>query len=603
MLNHKISQSAKRFLSRTFQIYGKPTSFPKLTQSYYHNPGEEGSRLIDSTIDQVFQDAIQKYGNQTALLAYSENQYSTTFKELNDRVTRLANGLLDLGLKPGDRLAMWAPNIKEYYDVQFAAAKAGLVLVTLNPLYTTEEVDFAVNFIDVKAIICPRSILTVQNYLRHLKKLGHRAPKLQIVINDSKILNIDNADHLPSNPGQIDYRDLLKSSSNNSETDILLNAQANINSDDLAMVQFTSGTTGKPKAAALSHFNLVNNAAAIHRRACTMFDLDKNLPVCINVPMFHCFANVGGSLAGVLNGRPGLFPFFGWNPMQSIKAIEATGANSMYGTPTMYIDMFQTVDNQPELKSKLTSLKQGVVAASLAPPELVEKANREFNMQTLVAYGSTENSPLVTTCYKDDTFKNATATVGRAIDHIEVKVVDREGKTVPLGQSGELCTRGHVVFQGYLNDPEKTAEVVDSAGWFHTGDLVSMDEQGYLKITGRSKDMIIRGGENVYPSEIENILLQHEDVLDAQIVGAPDYRLGEVVAAYIRVKDVVKDSQKSDESVIADLKAHCSQHLAKFKVPIHWKIIDAYPATLSGKVKKFELRERCKQDFDLILTA
>lgn len=368
-------------------------------------------------------------------------------------------------------------------------------------------------------------------------------------------------------------------------------------SDDLAMIQYTSGTTGKPKAAALSYHNLVNNAIAVQNR----LHFNENQPICINVPLFHCFGNVGGSLMAGITGRTCLYPFFGWNPMATIKAIKAHEACAMYGTPTMYVDMFQVIDNDPTLANNLESLNCGVGAASLCPPELVKKAMEDFGITMIVAYGTTENSPLVTAMYVDDTFEHKTETVGRPTDHSEVKIVDRQGRTVPIGSAGELCTRGYMVFRGYLNDPEKTSEAIDQGRWYHTGDLAEMDEEGYIKIVGRIKDMIIRGGENVYPSEIEDVILGHEDILDVQVVGAPDYRLGEVVAAYLRINDSAKG--KSDEEVVESVKALCQEKLAKFKIPIHWKILDVYPATLSGKVKKFELRDRCKEDFELKLSA
>ena len=571
----------------------KPETLPELTSSYYHNNGEDGQRLINSSIDELFRQTAEKYHDKPAIIAYSEDNYTATFSEFENQVGRLADSLLQLGIKPGDKLAIWSPNIKEYPIVQFAAARIGLVLVTLNPLYTTAEAEFALNFAECSAVICPRGILKVQNYLKHLENMGSKGPKIQIIINDSKILNPNNEESLPAIPGTIDYTDLINGGDPNSSRVEAIQ----VNSDDLSMIQFTSGTTGKPKGATLSQHNLVNNAFGIVSR----IDFQVGEKVCINVPLFHCFGNVGGSLMSGITGRVQMYPFFGWNAGQSIKAINDTECEVMFGTPTMYVDMFDVVDKTPALKKCLKPLKVGVVAASLMPPELVKKANNDFNIHTLVAYGTTENSPLVTSCYMNDNFNHKTDSVGRAVDHCELKVVDHEGKTVPIGQAGELCTRGYMVFQGYLKDEEKTREAIDDSRWYHTGDLVEMDSEGYIKIVGRIKDMIIRGGENVYPSELENIILQHEDVLDVQVVGALDYRLGEVVAAYIRVSDSAKE--KSEEEVIEGLKKFCADEMAKFKIPKHWKILDVYPATLSGKVKKFELRDRCKDDFDLNLSA
>lgn len=593
-----------KYLLNKFALPGyKPKHLPKLSSSYYHNPGETNTRLTDITLDQAFLKNASENPDKLALISYSENNYQITFKELEYLATKLADGFYKLGLKPKDKLAIWAPNIKEYYVVQLAAARLGLILVTMNPLYTDKEAAFTVELAECDAIVTPKGILnTGQDYVKAVNNMKN-PPKFHILINNSEILhqNFEFEVPKPNNGPQkcqtIDYDDLL-SSGEYSKCPFVDNK-----SDDIAMILFTSGTTGQPKAAATTHFSVINGALQTNIRQGAL----KNEIICMNVPLFHALGNICGSVVTSCTANTLLLPYYGWNSSKSVEAIKNTKATYMYGTPTMYIDLINLVNQNPDLQHDGTfdSLKQGLVAASVMPKEIFEQANKILGIQTQNFYGSTENSTVMIGCYLDDSINKKLETIGRAYDHLELKISGPgpDYKVMPLNTPGELCTRGWALFKGYLKNEEKTKQAVDSSRWYHTGDLAEMDEEGYIKIVGRIKDMLIRGGENVYPSEIESILLQHEDILDAQIVAAPDFRLGEVPAAYIRLKENSEVQEKwgklGEEKLIEELRNHCGEELAKFKIPQYWKFVEVYPTTLSGKVKKYELRDRCVGDFGI----
>lgn len=566
----------------------RPQRFPKLENSYYHNSPETGSQLTNITIDQALNRTVEKYGQNIALLCHHQNDYQLNFEEFEQKVNKLADSFIQLGLPPKSRITIWSPNIKEYYIIQLAVSKAGMILVPLNPNYTSQEAEYTLDFAEVDCVISPRGIRDTQDYCREINKMSKK-PKYQILINDSQILHENYQFETPKDP-TIDFDDFLNSGTYNSSHVLNVNNQ----SDDISMILFTSGTTGTPKAATLTHFSVINGATQTNLRQGKI----RNEIVCLNVPLFHALGNVCGSVVTAITGNTLLLPYFTWSPKNTIKTIQNCQATYMYGTPTMYIDLINQVNQMPELDPKQTfkSLKTGLVAASVMPKEIFELSNQLFDIQTQNFYGSTENSTVMTGCYLDDPIEKQLNTVGRAFDHIELKVVDSQGETVPIGHPGELCTRGWPLMKGYLKDPERTAQAIDENRWYHTGDLAEMDEEGYIKIVGRIKDMLIRGGENVYPIEIESCLLQHEYILDAQVVAAKDSRLIEVPAVYIRLQPNVS---VDEEQVLADLKQHCAQSLAKFKIPQYWKILDVYPTTLSGKVKKYELRARTETDFDL----
>lgn len=453
-----------------------------------------------------------------------------TWSEVYTQATKLADSLQHAGFQKGDPLAIWSPTISEWVIGQFAAARLGLPYVTLNPAYKAHELEPLLQNINCSGILYPVHVKNTSMHFDQFLNSMKNPPKLQIYIDNEYLVDQKSEvyeDFLANQTGKLSFSDLVKSGNQNANLDAYAP-----NMDDLNMIQFTSGTTGTPKAAALTNHGVVNNAIRVASR----IGVTESTKIACGVPLFHCFGNVLGTLLASHQGNSIAFAGHTWSPKNTLNLIEKYKLNHFYGTPTMFIDLFSVVEEKTELKSKLKTLKRGLGSGSLLPPELIKKADSEFDIKTQIVYGSTECSPVITGCYLDDPFDKRVNTVGRALDHIELKIVNHKNQVMPIGQAGEICSRGFGTFPGYLHDPKKTAEAVEH-NWFKTGDLGIMDEEGYVKIVGRIKDMIIRGGENVYPSEIEGCLLKHELVLDAQVVGAPDFRLGEVVAVYVRLRN------------------------------------------------------------------
>ncbi len=512
---------------------------------------------LDVTIGDLLAETAARQPGATALIVRHQN-VRLTYAELLARVDALARALIGAGLRPGERIGIWSPNCLEWVLVQFAAARAGLVLVNINPAYRAIEMQRAVAMVGCAAlVIAPR--FKSSDYVAMLAEVRAELPELR------RVLSIGDGDHegclplaaLPSDPATP--------------------LPADVHPRDATNIQFTSGTTGLPKGATLSHRNIVNNGFMVGRRiGLTPADI-----VCIPVPLYHCFGMVMGNLACVAHGATICLPGDAFDPATALAAVAEERCTALYGVPTMFVAMLE----HPDFGTfDLHSLRTGIMAGSLCPTAIMQAVLDRMHMREVtIAYGMTETSPVSFQSAMDDPLELRVSTVGQVQPHLEAKIVDLDGKTLPIGEPGELCTRGYSVMLGYWDDPEKTAQVIDAEGWMHTGDLATIDEQGYCRIVGRIKDMIIRGGENIYPREIEEHLLTHPDVVDAQVFGVPDDRFGEEVCAWV----IARSTTLSEGAVIE----HCRGRIAHYKVPRHVRLVPAFPLTVTGKVQKFMMRE------------
>jgi fatty-acyl-CoA synthase len=492
-----------------------------------------------------------------------------TYRQFDCAVDDLALGLLDLGLDIGDRIGIWAPNCAEWVVLQYATARIGAVLVTINPAYRTHELSYALNQSGCRALVSAREFKT-SNYVAMLAAVRDDLADLETVV----FLGTPEWEEL-AGAHQMESRERVRARS------MLLSP------DDPINIQYTSGTTGFPKGATLSHHNIVNNGYFIGE-GCRYTETDR---VCIPVPFYHCFGMVLGNLAVTTHGACIVIPAPGFDPALTLQAVEAERCTSLYGVPTMFIaelalPNFATYD--------LTTLRTGIMAGSPCPVEVMKRVVTEMHMgEVTICYGMTETSPVSAQTRADDDLERRVSTVGQVHPFVEVKIVDpTSGLTLNRGIPGELCTRGYSVMAGYWNDPERTAEVIDAARWMHTGDLATMDDEGYLNIVGRIKDMVIRGGENVYPSEIEEFLYTHPAIADVQVVGVPDEKYGEELCAWIVTRE--------GESIAdADVRDFCSGRLAHYKIPRYVWVVDEFPMTVTGKVQKFKMREESIARFGL----
>lgn len=548
--------------------------------------GASAPALLEHTIGEALTQAARKWPDNEALVSVHQG-VRWTYEQLASEVDRLAAGFLALGLRPGDRVGVWAPNCAEWTLTQFATARLGLIQVNINPAYRLTEVEYTLRKVGVKALICPRSFKT-SDYVGMINQLApeiagsapgqlksQRLPDLRHVI---QIGGVPQA-------GWMAFADIAEQGNKDcfAEAEALggmLECTQPIN------IQFTSGTTGLPKGATLSHRNILNNAYFV---GCGM-GLKPGDRLLIPVPLYHCFGMVMGNLACVVHGATMVYPSEAFEPLAVLKAIEAERCTALHGVPTMFISEL----GHPEFDSfDLSSLRTGLMAGSPCPIEVMRSVNERMHMREVgIAYGMTETSPVSFQTAKDDPLERRVSTVGRVQPHLEVKVIDPDGQIVPRGIPGELCTRGYSVMLGYWNDPEKTAEAVDSEGWMHTGDIATIDAEGYCNIVGRIKDMIIRGGENVYPREIEEFLFRHPKIEDVQVVGVPDPKFGEEVCAWIRLRT---GESCSREEIIA----YCKGQIAHYKIPRYVKFIDAFPMTVTGKIQKFEIRRAMIEELGL----
>ena len=555
-----------------------------LTQSYTN--GASTVPLIGETIGVYFRKAAERWADRPALIVRHQN-VRWTYRELNERVDAFAAGLLALGLAPGDRVGIWSPNNSEWVVTQFATAKAGLILVNINPAYRTFELDYALNKVGCKALITADRFKT-SDYVGMLRELmpeiagstagelrAARVPSLKTLIR----IGADEAD------GFLRFDD-VPALAGDAQRAMLAELQPKLQFDDAINIQFTSGTTGAPKGATLTHHNILNNGFFIGE-AQRLTDRDR---VCIPVPLYHCFGMVLGNLACVTHGAAMVYPGEGFDPLATLEAVEAEKCTALYGVPTMFIAEL----GHPDMKRfDLKSLRTGIMAGSPCPIEVMRRCVSEMNMsEVTIAYGMTETSPVSTQTSFDDPLERRVGTVGRIHPHVEVKIVDTDGRIVPVGTPGELCTRGYSVMLGYWDDAERTAEAIDPARWMHTGDLATIDAEGYVNIVGRIKDMVIRGGENVYPREIEEFLFRHPKVEAVQVIGVPDVRYGEELCAWVKLKGGMTATP-------AEIQEFCKGQIAHYKIPRYIKFVDGFPMTVTGKVQKFMMREQMAQELQL----
>ena len=538
------------------------------------------------TIGDLLDETTEKYGQKEALV-YQERGLRYTYQEFQEICNQVAKGFMSLGIQKGENMAIWATNVPEWVITQFASAKMGGVLVTVNTSYRTHELEYLLrqsesttlllidSFRDAKYVDMVREICPELEHSEPGKLESVRLPHLKNVI----YLGEDRQ------PGMFTWRDLLDRAALLDEQE-RIKRQRSLDPDDVINMQYTSGTTGFPKGVMLSHSNIVNNAIKVAE--CQRLGAEDR--VCIPVPFFHCFGCVMGTLACVATGAT-MVPVIAFEPGLVLSVVENEHCTALYGVPTMFIAEL----NHPSFEQRnLSSLRTGIMAGSPCPIEVMKNVVEKMGIRDItIAYGQTESSPVITQTRPEDSIERRVATVGRVHDGVEAKVVDPvTGETLPANVQGELCTRGYLVMKGYYNMPEQTKMVIDAEGWLHTGDLATIDEEGYYRITGRLKDMIIRGGENIYPREVEEFLYAHPKILDVQVVGVPDSKYGEQVLACIRVKP-------GEDLSVEEVRGFCDGRIARFKVPHYIQFVEEYPMTASGKIQKFKLREQAIQTFGL----
>ena len=557
----------------------------KLTQSYNH--GASGVPLIGETIGTYFDNAVARWGDRDALVVRHQN-IRWSYDQLKKQVDAFAAGLLALGLEPGQRIGIWSQNNSEWAVTQFATAKAGLILVNINPAYRLAELEYALNKVACTALVISPSFKTSQ-YIEMVRTL---APEIDA--SQPGQLQSEKLPHLravirmgeESTPGMYNFAD-IPDLAGDGERARLDSLAGELQFDDAINIQFTSGTTGFPKGATLTHHNILNNGYFVGE-GIKLTETDR---LAIPVPLYHCFGMVMGNLGCLTHGAAMVYPGEGFEPTEVLQTIQDEGCTALYGVPTMFIAILDHADFDG---FDLSTLRTGIMAGSPCPIEVMKQVIEKMNMaEVTIAYGMTETSPVSFHTAVDDALERKVGTVGRTIPHVESKIVDADGRIVAPGETGEILTRGYNVMLGYWDDAEKTAEAIDGAGWMHTGDLGTLDEYGYGNVVGRIKDMVIRGGENVYPREIEEYLYRHEGIQDVQVVGVPDEKYGEELCAWI----VLHEGQAEDE---AELKEFCRGQIAHYKIPRYIKFVDEFPMTVTGKVQKFVMREQMIDELQLV---
>jgi fatty-acyl-CoA synthase len=525
-----------------------------------HDAGPKDVPLIRQTIGENLAATAARYPDNEALVVPYQG-VRLTYSDFVVEVNRVARGLLALGLERGDRIGIWSPNNAEWVLIQYATARIGAILVNINPAYRTSELEYALNQSGCRFLVSAPEFLT-SDYRKMVAEVAPAVPSLERII------------FLESEA----WEELLMAAEKVTGERLEAVGSA-LDPDDPINIQYTSGTTGFPKGATLSHVNIINNGF-FTGEMCRYTSEDR---VCIPVPFYHCFGMVLGNLACTTHGATIVVPGARFIAEDVLKTVNDERCTSLYGVPTMFIAALE----HPDVADyDLSTLRTGIMAGSPCPVEVMKRVISDLNMaEVTIAYGMTETSPVSTQTAPDDDIERRVSTVGRIHPHVEVKIVDPEtGATVGRGEAGELCTRGYSVMIGYWDDPERTAEAIDSDGWMHTGDLATMDDAGYVNIVGRIKDMIIRGGENVYPREIEEFLYTHPDIVDAQVIGVPDVKYGEEIMAWVKLRD---DAELTED----ELKAFCKGKIAHYKVPRYVRFVPEFPMTVTGKVQKFRMRE------------
>lgn len=554
------------------------------TQSYAS--GTSDVPLIGSTIGAQFDAAAVRWGARDALIVRQQD-IRWTWADLKERVDAFAAGLINLGLPPGSRIGIWAPNCAEWAITQFATAKAGLILVNINPAYRLAELEFALNKVGCTALVTATAFKT-SDYLGMIREL---APELDAATpGELQAARLPDLRHViqvggGDVPGAWAFDDIVARGKTAGQAAVDALAPS-LQFDDPINIQFTSGTTGSPKGATLTHHNILNNGFFVGRAQALCED-DR---ICIPVPLYHCFGMVMGNLASVTHGAAMVYPGEGFDPLATLETVAAEKCTALYGVPTMFIAQLQ----HPDFAGfDLSSLRTGIMAGSPCPVEVMKQVIDKMHMEDVtIAYGMTETSPVSTQTSVDDPVQRRVSTIGRIQPHLEVKIVDGDGRIVAPGVTGELCTRGYSVMRGYWGDVDRTAEAIDAGKWMHTGDLATMDAAGYFNIVGRIKDMVIRGGENLYPREIEEFLYRHPKIADVQIFGVPDERYGEELCAWIKLAE--------GEAALADeIAGFCEGQIAHQKVPRYIRFVDEFPMTVTGKIQKFVMREQMIEELGL----
>ena len=531
--------------------------------------GASNIPLLGETIDENLRKTVAKFPNNDALIS-AHQHYRATYTEFYEQVTAVAKGLIALGVKSGDCVGIWSPNCYEWTLLQYATAKIGAIMVNINPAYRTSELIYVINQSGLAYIFS-----AIQFKTSHYKKM----------IEDAR----EFTDTLRKEVYWGESWEYFLAQGKKVSDEKLQAYEAKVQFDDPVNIQYTSGTTGNPKGVTLTHHNILNNAYFIGIR---MNYTDKDR-VCIPVPFYHCFGMVIGNLCCTAHGATMVIPNDSFDATKTLEAVEREHCTSLYGVPTMFISELYTLDRHPY---DLSSLRTGVMAGALCPPEIMKRVKEQMNMHEItICYGMTETSPVSTQTRIGVPFEKQIHSVGTIQDHIEIKIINPETKAiVPRGESGELCTRGYSVMLKYWNNPQATAQVIDEQRWMHSGDLAMMDEDGYIHISGRIKDLIIRGGENISPKEIEDFLYTYEGVMDAQVIGVPSKKFGEEVMAWIKPNEGVTLTEE-------ELRNFCKDRIAHYKVPRYWKFVNEFPMTISGKIRKVEMREIAAEELGLQL--
>ncbi len=553
-----------------------------LTQSY--NCGASSEPIIYETIGNYLDQVTERYPDTEALVVCHQG-IRWTYSEFNQKIDDLAAGLLSLGIGVGDRVGIWGPNGHEWVLTQMATAKIGAILVCVNPAYRLYELEYALKKSGCRAIVSAEQFKT-SKYLEMLYELApelrqcepgalksEKLPELEIVIRmgDEK------------SAGMFNFPDVCLSGGPEERARVKT-LKSELRPDDAINIQFTSGTTGSPKGATLTHCNILNNGYLTGAG----MQLSPTERLCIPVPLYHCFGMVLGNLACFTHGATAVYPNDAFDPESTLRAVESERCTGLHGVPTMFV----TELGHPDFdKFDLSSLRTGVMAGAPCPVDVMKRVIADMNMKhILIGYGQTELSPINHLTLPDDPLEKRVETVGRAVPWLEIKLIDADGRVVPVGEKGEVCTRGYSVMLGYWNDEEQTRDTIDEARWLHSGDLGIMDDEGYLRIVGRIKDMIIRGGENVYPREVEEFLYTHPAIAEVQVFGIPDPKMGEEVCAWIQL--VSGESLTED-----DVKSFCQGQITHFKIPKHIRFVEEYPMTVTGKIQKFKMSETMAEEF------
>lgn len=529
--------------------------------------GASNISLIGETIDQNLRKTVEKYPNKEALISVHQN-YRVTYAEFYAQVTAVAKGLIALGVKQGDRVGIWSPNCYEWTLLQYATAKIGAIMVNINPAYRTSELIYVINQSGISYIFAAPQFKS-SNYKKMIDDAREFTETLR-----KEVYWGESWQHFLAHGEKV-------------TDEKLLSFEEKVQFDDPVNIQYTSGTTGNPKGVTLSHHNILNNGYFIGIR----MNYTEKDRVCIPVPFYHCFGMVIGNLACTVHGATMVIPNDSFDATKTLEAVEKEKCTSLYGVPTMFISELYVLDKQPY---DLSSLRTGVMAGALCPPEIMKRVKEQMNMHEItICYGMTETSPVSTQTKIGAPFEKQIYSVGTIHDHLEIKIINPETKAiVKRGENGELCTRGYSVMLKYWNSPQATQQVIDEQRWMHSGDLAMMDEDGYIHISGRIKDLIIRGGENISPKEIEDFLYTYKGVMDAQVIGVPSKKYGEEVMAWIKPKEGVTLTEE-------ELHDFCKGRIAHYKVPRYWKFVEEFPMTISGKIRKVEMREISARELGL----